>query len=152
MYCSIQEAWGNKEPELSSDINNNYQENKVNINTSLTNLKQPEHFNFNEINEINQKPLTSIVENFTDKDIEEFLVWKNNETNNISKECLNIIDHFKNCEKCKNYYYKINGNSLDLNSLISKLGVSLIDTSNREMVVIFLIGIVLILIFHLFNK
>lgn len=140
MYCSIQEAWGNKDTNIPLNINNN-QLSKSNIDGTIPNL--------NSIASIN-----TAVENFTDKDIEEFLAWKNNSnlTNTISKECLNIINHFKSCDKCKNYYYKINGNLYDLNSLISKIGVNLIDSSNKEIVVIFLIGIVLILIFHLFNR
>ena len=119
MYCSIQEAWSN------NDIEDNI--NKIMPKSSVS----------------------TAVENFTDKDIEQFLAWKNN--NDISKECLNIIDHFKNCEKCQKYY-KININSFDLNNLISKLGVSLIDNTNREIIVVFLLGLILILIFHLFNK
>lgn len=140
MYCSIQEAWGNNDSPSKSNLNNQELTSIVNQNTILNS---------------NISPLGSAVENFTDKDIEEFLNWKNNTSNTqeiLSKECLSIINHFKSCDKCKKYYYKINGNLFDLNTILSKIGISLIDTNNKEILLIFLIGIVLILIFHLFNK
>jgi hypothetical protein len=154
MYCSIQDAWGNNETVIPSNNSNNYQINKSNTDGMISNQNESFGSRLQRIPSYETPSLVSAVENFTDKDIEEFLVWKNKSDipNEISKECLNIIGHFKNCDKCKSYYYKINGNIYDLNSLISKVGITLIDSSNKEIVVVFLIGMVLILIFHLFNK
>lgn len=128
MYCTIQEAWPNIEP----------------------------------INPINNQP---IIESLEDNDIKDYLAWKQlkdagltipNESleplETLAQECITTLNHFNKCEKCKNYYKKINKNILyDLNNILNNLNVNLIDKNNKELIVMFLVGMLLILIFHLFS-
>lgn len=83
-----------------------------------------------------------IQENFEEKvsdtDVKNYIAWKNNELD----DCKKIMDHIKVCTKCKSYY--------NLNSILENLNINLIDKDNKELVVMFLVGILLILIFHLF--
>ena len=93
------------------------------------------------------------ISNVSDDEIKQFLEWKKSNPNQNSSNqslddvCLKILNHIKMCPKCSNY---IKGNSYN-NSFLNFPTID-INNTNKELILMFLIGILLILIFHLFAK
>ena len=130
-YCSIQEAWGN---------NSNYN----NLPKDL--IKKPLENNLdNNLNSKNNNIFTNPqhIEHFTNNNQQHIEKFTNNIENNNT--CESFLSHIKSCSNCRIFIMKYCGSNL-----LVKL--EQIINTNKDILVLILIGICIVLFFNIINS
>jgi hypothetical protein len=143
-YCSIQEAWGNnsnynnspkdliKKP-LENNLDNNLNSKNNNI---FTNPQHIEHFTNN-----NQQH----IEKFTNNNMNHNEKFSNHIEKFTNNTCESFLSHIKSCSNCRIFIMKYCGSNL-----LVKL--EQIINTNKDVLVLILIGICIILFFNIINS
>lgn len=163
MFCTIEDAWGSKDSQHSSFANNNPDKS---INTDNTFNKEmfeqsdkPESFKSNEYT-FEDKSTTNDKSTSNDKSKQDMYskymelkeMFESNQVKD-SEVCLALDNHLSKCERCRSKYL-IKSNNQQYNSSMSmdfsKINLNL--DSNKDVITIFLFGLLIILLLQLFSS
>jgi C-terminal processing protease CtpA/Prc len=163
MFCTIEDAWGSKDLQHSSFSNNNPDKS---INTDNTFNKEmfeqsdkPESFKSNEYT-FEDKSTTNDKNTSNDKSKQDMYskymelreMFESNQVKD-SEVCLALDNHLSKCERCRSKYL-IKSNNQQYNSSMSmdfsKINLNL--DSNKDVITIFLFGLLIILLLQLFSS
>lgn len=125
MFCSVQEAW----PDYYNN-NEKYDRDKTEINKNKNNKQK------------------YMIENFEENMTEELDISETNNKYKVDKEeeCYKFLKHLDKCHKCKKLLTNLNNNKLDIFKNLN------ITNEQKETIIIFLIGLLILLIIHIFCK
>lgn len=150
-YCSIQEAWGNnsnynnlpkdliKKP-LENNLDNNLNSKNNNI---FTNSQHIEHFTNN--NQQHIEKFTNNIENFSNNNMNHNEKFSNHIEKFTNNTCESFLSHIKSCSNCRIFIMKYCGSNL-----LVKL--EQIINTNKDILVLILIGICIVLFFNIINS
>jgi hypothetical protein len=158
MFCTIEDAWGSGlQSNLQVDIND---EKRFTDKEIFQQSDKPESFKNNEFfnNSSPNKEHMNILNESTKEDLyNKYIELKEMFQNKEKKEsevCIALDNHLQKCYRCRskymsqmeNYNNNYNNNSFDLSKLMVNIG------SNKDMITIFLFGLLVILLLQLFSS
>ena len=156
MYCSISEAWNeeNTMSSLAKRFNTEYFSNNSDLNTNYYRINS-NNFNDNKENFTQNSNIKKTVDNNIQKSLEKVISVDSNLISNKKEDkkldnfyCNELIDKVLSCDRCRTIIKKrlrLQYFSLDIFSNFFK-------NTNKEIIILILIGLIIIIMLDLFIK